>query len=212
MLSKLVLSLNGNTIAEYALEKETMTIGRRPDNDITIDNLAISGKHCQVITILNESFLEDLQSTNGTYVNGESIKKHALKNGDVIGVGKHQLKYFLCESEKTDMLNVSEHYGHDEIPTEIAQSKLQILNGENAGQTIEITKGLTTIGMPGVQVAAITQRPKGLYIIHIEGGADGKQPIINGEDIGSQAYLLADMDIIEIADIKFQMMVGDGDE
>lgn len=211
MLSKLVLSLNGNTIAEYALEKETMTIGRRPDNDITIDNLAISGRHCQVITILNESFLEDLQSTNGTYVNGESIKKHALKHGDVIGVGKHQLKYFLSESETTGMLNVSEHYGHDEIPAEVAQSKLQILNGENTGQTIEITKGLTTIGMPGIQVAAITQRPKGLYIIHIEGGTDNKQPIVNGESIGNQAYLLTDMDIIEIAGIKFQMMVGDGE-
>lgn len=211
MLSKLVLSLNGNTITEYTLEKETVTIGRKPDNDITIDNLAISGKHCQVITILNESFLEDLQSTNGTYVNGESIKKHALQNGDVIGVGKHQLKYFLSESETTGMLNVSEHFGGDEISDTIAQSKLQILNGENAGQTVEINKGLTTIGMPGIQVAAITQRAKGLYIIHIEGGADGKQPVINGENIGNQAHLLADMDIIEIADIKFQLMIGNGE-
>lgn len=208
MLSKLVLSLNGNTITEYTLEKETVTIGRRPDNDITIDNLAISGRHCQIITILSESFLEDLQSTNGTYVNGESITKHALQHGDVIGVGKHQLKYFISEAETTGMLNVREHYDTDEAPTtHINASKLQILNGENAGQTVNINKGLTTIGMPGIQVAAITQRPKGLYIVHIEGGSDNKQPIVNGENIGSQAHLLSDMDIIEIADIKFQLMI-----
>lgn len=208
MLSKLVLSLNGNTITEYTLEKETVTIGRRPDNDITIDNLAISGKHCQVITILNESFLEDLGSTNGTYVNGEPIKKHALQHGDVIGIGKHQLKYFISESETTGMLNVSEHYGQsEESASQIIDSRLQILNGENAGQTININKGLTTIGMPGVQVAAITQRPKGLYIVHIEGGSENKQPIVNGENIGSQAHLLSDMDIIEVADIKFQLMI-----
>lgn len=211
MLNKLVLSLNGNTITEYSLDKETVTIGRRPENDITIDNLAISGKHCQIITILNESFLEDLKSTNGTYVNGECITKHALQHGDVIGIGKHQLKYLLSEAETTGMLNVSEHYsnGAEDTIAQITESKLQILNGENAGQTVDINKGLTTVGMPGVQVAAITQRPKGLYIVHVEGGPHNKQPIVNGENIGNQAYLLSDMDIIEIADIKFQLMIED---
>ncbi|HEY3487745.1 MAG TPA: FHA domain-containing protein, partial [Gammaproteobacteria bacterium] len=93
MPAKLVLVLNGATISEHQLSKETISIGRRPENDIQVDNLAVSGKHAQIITILNDSFLEDLNSTNGTYVNGSLIKKHALKHGDVIGVGKHQLKY-----------------------------------------------------------------------------------------------------------------------
>lgn len=92
-MAKLVLSLNGTVQSEHPLGKERVTIGRKPDNDIQIDNLAVSGKHALVITILDDSFLEDLASTNGTYVNGKLIKKHALRNGDVIGVGKHELKY-----------------------------------------------------------------------------------------------------------------------
>ncbi|MGE0384252.1 MAG: FHA domain-containing protein [Gammaproteobacteria bacterium] len=92
-MAKLVLSLNGAVQGEWELTKERTTIGRKPDNDIQIDNLAVSGKHALIITILDDSFLEDLGSTNGTYVNGKLIKKHALKNGDVIGVGKHELKY-----------------------------------------------------------------------------------------------------------------------
>ncbi len=92
-MSKLVLSLNGAVQGEYELSKERITVGRKPDNDIQIDNLAVSGKHALIITILDDSFLEDLGSTNGTYVNGKLIKKHALKNGDIVGIGKHELKY-----------------------------------------------------------------------------------------------------------------------
>ena len=92
-MAKLVLSLNGVVQGEYQLDKERLSIGRKADNDIPIDNLAVSGKHALVITILDDSFLEDLGSTNGSYVNGKLIKKHALKDGDVIAIGKHELKY-----------------------------------------------------------------------------------------------------------------------
>ena len=92
-MAKLVLSLNGVVQGEYQLDKERLSIGRKADNDIPIDNLAVSGKHALVITILDDSFLEDLGSTNGAYVNGKLIKKHALKDGDVIAIGKHELKY-----------------------------------------------------------------------------------------------------------------------
>ncbi len=92
-MGKLVLSLNGAVQGEFQLNKERMTVGRKPDNDVQIDNLAVSGKHALVITILDDSFLEDLGSTNGTYVNGKLIKKHALRDGDVVGIGKHELKY-----------------------------------------------------------------------------------------------------------------------
>ncbi len=92
-MAKLVLNLNGVVQGEYELDQERLTIGRKPDNDIQIDNLAVSGKHALVISILDDSFLEDLGSTNGTYVNGKLIKKHALKDGDVVAIGKHELKY-----------------------------------------------------------------------------------------------------------------------
>src|SRR5207237_9114330 len=82
-MSRLVLSLDGSVMAEYNMNKERYTIGRLPDNDIRIDNAAVSGHHSLIINILNDSFLEDLNSTNGTYVNGKLIKKHALQHGDV---------------------------------------------------------------------------------------------------------------------------------
>ena len=101
-MGKLVASLNGAIQGEFELNKERMTIGRKSDNDIHIDNLAVSGKHALVITILDDSFLEDLGSTNGTYVNGKLIKKHALRDGDVIGIGKHELRYVNEQASSRD--------------------------------------------------------------------------------------------------------------
>jgi pSer/pThr/pTyr-binding forkhead associated (FHA) protein len=92
-MAKLILSLDGIVLKEQELTKERTTIGRRPHNDIQIDNLAVSGEHAVIVTILNDSFLEDTGSTNGTLVNGGSVKKHFLQNGDVVEIGKYKLKY-----------------------------------------------------------------------------------------------------------------------
>jgi pSer/pThr/pTyr-binding forkhead associated (FHA) protein len=92
-MAKLIYSLDGAFLGEYPIEKERMTIGRRATNDIHIDNLGVSGEHASILTIGNDSFLEDLDSTNGTLVNGKPIKKHVLQNADVIEFGKFQLKY-----------------------------------------------------------------------------------------------------------------------
>jgi hypothetical protein len=92
-MAKLILSMDGLVLKEIPLMKERTTIGRKPHNDIQIDNLAVSGEHAVVVTILNDSFLEDLGSTNGTLVNGNAIKKHFLQNNDVVELGKYKLKY-----------------------------------------------------------------------------------------------------------------------
>src|SRR5260221_7208720 len=93
-MAKLILSVDGQVLKEYQLTKERTLIGRKPHNDIPIDNLAVSGEHAAIITILNDSFIEDLGSTNGTMVNGKPVKKHFLQNNDVVEIGKHKLKYF----------------------------------------------------------------------------------------------------------------------
>jgi predicted component of type VI protein secretion system len=92
-MAKLILSLEGSVIREIPLDKERITIGRRPQNDIQIENLAVSGEHACIVTILNDSFLEDLGSTNGTLVNGNPIKKHILQNNDIVEIGKYKMKY-----------------------------------------------------------------------------------------------------------------------
>ena len=101
-MARLILSLDGQVLAEYNMGKERYTIGRLPDNDVRIDNAAVSGHHALVINILNDSFLEDLNSTNGTYVNGKLIKKHALQHGDVITTGHHQLRFVDSQSAENE--------------------------------------------------------------------------------------------------------------
>lgn len=117
MAAKLILSMNGVVLQEYALNKERMTIGRKEHNDIVIDNLAVSGEHAAIVTLLNDSFLEDLDSTNGVVVNGTATKKHFLQNNDLIEIGKYKLKYLndqqgqatAADFEKTMVLRAPLH-------------------------------------------------------------------------------------------------------
>lgn len=231
-MAKLVLSMNGVVQGEYELEQERLTIGRKPDNDIQIDNLAVSGKHALVITILDDSFLEDLGSTNGSYVNGKLVKKHALKDGDVIAIGKHELKYINEHAtaddddfEKTMIIkpgSASAAVAAAQAAEKAVQSaapaapaaqagggmplgRLTVLNGPIAGKELELTKALITLGKPGTQVAVISRRPQGYFLTHIESDGDGKRyPVVNGEAIGAKAYQLKDSDLIELAGIKME--------
>ncbi|MDE2586316.1 MAG: FHA domain-containing protein, partial [Betaproteobacteria bacterium] len=92
-MAKLILSMDGLVLKEIPLTKERMSIGRKSHNDIQIENLAISGEHAVLVTVLNDSFIEDLNSTNGTLVNGQPIRKHFLQNGDLIEMGKYQIRF-----------------------------------------------------------------------------------------------------------------------
>lgn len=221
-MAKLILSMDGLVLKEIALTKERMSIGRKGSNDIQIDNLAISGEHAAVVTILNDSFLEDLNSTNGTLVNGQPAKKHFLKNGDVVELGKYKLKYVAeqalsvesADFEKTMVLRpnalrptpvASEPSTPPPIaPVAPAAGAIQILNGASAGRELELVKTLTTLGKPGVQVAVIAKRPQGYFITHVEGT---QFPMLNGRAIDSQAQALKDHDVLEIAGIKMEFFL-----
>ncbi len=230
-MARLVLSLDGQVLAEYNMSKERYTVGRLPDNDIRIDNAAVSGHHALVINILNDSFLEDLNSTNGTYVNGKLIKKHALQHGDVITVGHHALRFVDGEAEEPQdefektMVIGPRAAARLQIPPAAAapapaasapaaqqsyaapsaaprKGKLQVLSGQFAGRELELVKTLTTLGRPGVQVAAITRRSDGYYIVHVESGREGDFPQVNGVPIGPQARKLHDNDVVQLAGVK----------
>jgi pSer/pThr/pTyr-binding forkhead associated (FHA) protein len=234
-MARLMLSLDGSILAEYNMNKERYTIGRLPDNDIRIDNPAVSGHHSLIINILNDSFLEDLNSTNGTYVNGKLIKKHAMQHGDVITVGHHQLRFVDSqdgeaeqdEFEKTMVITPSsqgeerirrvgvaveqaakalapapKRSGVPDNATALPKAKLQVLSGAFAGRELELTKALTTLGRPGVQVAAITRRAEGYFIVHVDSGKENDFPQVNGVPIGPQARRLNDNDVVQLAGVK----------
>ena len=232
-MARLVLSLDGQVLAEYNMNKERYTVGRLPDNDIRIDNPAVSGHHALVINILNDSFLEDLNSTNGTYVNGKLIKKHALQDDDVITVGHHTLRFVegdgdepADEFEKTMVIG-SRDAARMVIPPPpppppqaapgrpgafangaLPKAKLQVLSGQFAGRELELVKTLTTLGRPGIQVAAITRRADGFYIVHVESGKEGDYPQVNGTPIGPLAHKLQDNDVLQLAGVKMGFFVS----
>jgi len=239
-MARLVLSIDGQELAEYNMSKERYTIGRLPDNDIRIDNPAVSGHHALIINILNDSFLEDLNSTNGTYVNGKIVKKHAMQHGDVITVGHHALRFVdsgadepADEFEKTMVISPREAANLKvpgirtaamaqptppaAAPTPgpaafsagvLPKARLQVLSGQFAGRELELVKTLTTLGRPGVQVAAIARRADGFYIVHVESGREGDYPLVNGAAIGQQARKLHDNDVVQLAGVKMGFFVG----
>ncbi|OGA24060.1 MAG: hypothetical protein A3I02_14920 [Betaproteobacteria bacterium RIFCSPLOWO2_02_FULL_67_26] len=285
-MAKLILSLEGSVIREIPLDKERVTIGRKAQNDIQIENLAVSGEHACIVTILNDSFLEDLGSTNGTLVNGNPIKKHILQNNDVVEIGKYKMKYVVEAApaaaagqppaedfEKTMVMRAppkaaaapkpasapAAAAGAAAAPKPAAPppapppaaspaavpkpaapppaaapkpaapapaaaapapaappprpaapaepqplAALQILTGGAAGKEIELTKNLTTLGKPGLQVAVITRRPQGYFITHVEGA---NLPVVNGKVLDAQAHPLSDHDVIELAGVKMEFFV-----
>ncbi len=267
-MAKLILSLDGSVIREVPLDKERIAIGRKASNEIQIENLAVSGEHACIVTILDDSFLEDMGSTNGTLVNGHPIKKHILQDHDVIEIGKYKLKYVAGtpavaasagggdDFEKTMILRappkpaavapkpvepvVVAAAPKPSMPPPTLQpvtpppptpkpappvaaaapvaaapvapkpsegsplAAVQILNGPSAGRELELTKSLTTLGKPGLQVAVITRRPQGYFITHVEGA---RFPVINGKVIDVQAQPLQDHDVVELAGVKMEFFI-----
>ena len=273
-MPKLILSMDGLVLKEVELTKERTSIGRRPHNDIVIDNLAVSGEHAVLITILNDSFIEDLGSTNGTTVNGQPIKKHFLQGNDTVELGKYKLKFVPDPkagsdhgkigvrgdeprsnamprnlSSSSSSSSTSSSGGSSMSPTmggattgisnvvtdpqrqtstrsrigedgshangmplpqpsaapqstaASAAATIQILNGPNAGKELMLSKALTTLGRPGVQVAVITRRQQGYYITHVEGSSF---PVVNGKALGLDATALVNHDIIELSGTKME--------
>ncbi|MEF8734465.1 MAG: FHA domain-containing protein [Candidatus Accumulibacter meliphilus] len=227
-MAKLILSMDGLVLKEIPLLKERMSIGRKGHNDIQIDNMAISGEHAAVVTILNDSFLEDLNSTNGTLVNGQSVKKHFLKDGDVIELGKYKMKYLVAAVApgETADYDKSMLFRSGRLPdvatlgdsmvaaagrpvaavlgAATPAAAIQLLSGSNAGRELLLTKTLTTLGKPGLQVAVIARRPHGYFLTHVEGASF---PTVNGQALGAQAHRLEDHDVLEIAGVRMEFFI-----
>ena len=225
-MSKLIISVAGKTTKEYRLDKERVHIGRKPGSDILLDDVTVSGLHAVVITILNDSFLEDMGSTNGTKVNGNPVKKCFLQQGDKIEIGKFALTYVhevqqSKDFDRTVMLkpkSVSAALPSSVSapaeppppppaprPAEQSGAGIKLLTGPGAGRQLSIVKNLTTLGKPGIQVAVISRRPQGFFIAHVDGE---KPPLLNGMAIGYQVSPLRHNDILELAGIKMQFFVN----
>jgi pSer/pThr/pTyr-binding forkhead associated (FHA) protein len=226
-MGKLVVSLDGVVIKEVQITKDKTTLGRRPYNDIVIDNLAVSGEHAVLQMGGAEVFIEDLNSTNGTYINGKAIKKQLLAHNDTVEIGKYKIKYLIDEGavgefERTSTTRPStsattsgSSFPHTQSVTAsghpaaaapapvVASALIKVLNGAAAGREVALTKVVTTVGKPGVQVASITKRPNGYAFSHVEGN---NKPSVNGVQLVGDSVPLRNGDVIELAGTQMQFI------
>ena len=222
-MPKMIVSIDEVVIKEVQLTKDKTTLGRRPYNDIVIDNLAVSGEHALLQMIGSEVFLEDLNSTNGTYLNGKAIKKQQLQNGDSVEIGKYKIK-FVGDGEadnfdKTQVVKARPVTPPPPPPTApraaapvstgdsaglgAFQASIKVLSGAASGREVPLTKVVTTIGKPGVAVAAITRRQHGFVVHHVEGAGN---PTLNGSPIKVEPVALKNGDLIELAGTQMQFV------
>ena len=221
-MGKLVVSLDGVVIKEVQLTKDKTTLGRRPYNDIVIDNLAVSGEHAVLQLVGREVFIEDINSTNGTYVNGKPIRKQLLTPSDTVEIGKYKICYVSDEPQDSARAHPSDTgpmppagFAHTAPfagmpsgfvglgPAELPGASIRVLTGAAAGRQVMLSKIVTTVGKPGVQVASITKRPGGYMLAHVEGP---KRPTVNGLPVGDEPVLLNNGDIIELAGTQMQFV------
>ena len=222
-MGKLVVSLDGVVIKEVQITKDKTTLGRRPYNDIVIDNLAVSGEHAVLQMVGADVFIEDLNSTNGTYINGKAVKKQLLAHNDTVEIGKYKIKYLVDDGvdyEKTMILKpgtlplsvgagaapMAGHAassGFGAVPVSAVVASIKVLNGAAAGREVNLTKVVTTVGKPGVQVASITKRPGGYVLAHVEGAL---RPSVNGNPLIGETVSLKNGDLIELAGTQMQFV------
>jgi len=227
-MGKLVVSLDGVVIKEVQITKDKTTLGRRPYNDIVIDNLAVSGEHAVLQMVGADVFIEDLNSTNGTYINGKAVKKQLLAHNDTVEIGKYKIKYLVedgVDYEKTMIMKpgapgnptvnpsdrptfshtmpASSNSGFGGLASSPGSAAIKVLNGAAAGREVMLTKVVTTVGKPGVQVASITKRPGGYVLAHVEGVA---KPTVNGSQLAGDSAHLRNGDVIELAGTQMQFI------
>jgi len=224
-MPRMVVSIDGVVIKEVELTKERTTLGRRPYNDIVIDNLAVSGEHAAFHMAGNDVAIEDLHSTNGTYVNGKAVTRHELRNGDTLEVGKYKIRFF--NEAEDPQFEKTMVFKPGMVPPPVAARSaapttgpaplsgfggaggtaitavIRVLSGPATGREVALTKVVTTIGKPGVAVASVTRRHHGFVLAHVEGP---EPPELNGARIGNDPVPLKDGDRLALAGTEMQFV------
>lgn len=184
-MAKIIVSLNGAVLQEINISKECLKIGRHPHNDVVIENRAVSGHHAVITVGPKDVELEDLNSTNGTLVNGQPIKRHFLQDRDVIEMAKYKIQYLADAKPEAPPVEKSS----------ASAAMIKVLNGVNAGKVLVLNKQLTTLGRPG-EVAAITRSTTQYCLTHVEGA---QHLLLNGNPVGKDSKALQNGDVVQFA-------------
>jgi hypothetical protein len=226
-----VIKFDGVVIDQLVMKPGDMSIGRRPGSDILLDNLAVSGDHATIFTVGNDSFVQDLNSTNGTFVNNKRITKHHLMNGDEIVIGKHTLTYVdenaarQADNLAKTMIITPQRF--EEMTTSAAKEaankpaaaaadaptpaaappsgarvgSIFVLSGANSGKRIDLTKAVTNLGRAGKTAGVISRNAGGGYTL-LPG--NDETPKLNGKPIPGRGEELKNGDVIELGGSRMQ--------
>lgn len=212
-MPKITIRLDGGLIREVSLVKKHTTLGRRPYNDVVLENLTVSGRHARLIQEDQQVMIEDMDSTNGTYVNGHAVKRQVLQDNDTIEIGHFKIIFSIQSAARdaTAEAEPSPPYDatwpqafHDiaELPVN-RQGRIKVVSGSAAGREMVLTKEVTTFGKPGVAIAAITRRDANYYVHHVEGA---QVPLLNGTAVGQAPVLLRTGDQIALSGTVLQFL------
>ncbi len=211
-MAKVILMYGKKVLDTIELHQGDTKIGRRPGTDVVIDNMAVSGEHANIFTIGEDSFIQDLGSTNGTYVNNKRITKHHLRHGDLITIGKHSLSYVnetqtqpgdARGGELAKTVIISPPASRDEAGGE-RKAALYVLSGPTSGRRIEVSKRVTNLGTGGKRSGMITRTDEGFIL---GAGEDGALPKVNGRLIPSDGMKLKNGDVIEVGGTRLQFQL-----
>lgn len=202
-MPQLVLSIEGVEIRRVNLHNNRTTLGRKPHNDIVLPDLVVSGEHCVfILEGLADVTVEDLRSTNGTYLNGNMVRRQKLRDHDVITVGRIHIEYLSAsapgEFGQTTAMPLERGAAFAQVAS---HASLQVLSGSSAGLEMPVVKAVTTFGKPGVAIVALSHRRNGYYVAVMEGG---DAPMLNGRSIGPEPTLLNEGDEIELAGTRMR--------
>ncbi|SNS38848.1 FHA domain-containing protein [Noviherbaspirillum humi] len=205
-MAKIILLSEDMARQELLLTDVPLTLGRKSENDLVLEHPAVSARHAEIVPENDGYCLLDLDSTNGTLVNGARVRRHLLRHGDVIEIASFRIGFAEPDRKGADKPSTAA------APVSPAPSRaaprlgvIEVLDGPNAGKTLTLTKTLATIGLPDTQVAVVYQRGDAYYLMHVEGPAS---PRINGRAIGAEACLMRDGDLIDFAEtgMRFRMI------
>ena len=201
-MGKLIIDETDGSKRVVILAKDRTTIGRHPDNDICLEDLAVSSRHAIVHSNGQDALLEDLGSTNGTLVNGRQISRYTLLPGDSIAIGRNRIVYASLE------LTIDAGSGSPPLPKpRLPLGKLVVTSGSGVGREMELKRPLTTVGRPGQLVVAITRRLDGYFIADAGGPVVNPKPRVNGKEIGYAAHKLIHNDLVEVAGTTMRFLV-----